>query len=281
MKILSRMIAVGAMLGLAACGTWQAESYLSEEISGSDFNACLAREYQDRATSEAYVDCDWIDTARIVEKGRAAAAGQTVMPYDPANFAVLPEALGELQEARSLLLAALDNGGREGDNACQCAKAQRYYDGWVEQASDNDMGINGSYFGGVGGPVQPNRVEAEKAAFYEALAECQDDLPNPWTIYFGYDKSNLTAAAQSVVDQIASQVGSRSVSVVGHTDTSGSSAYNTALGQRRANAVSSALQARNAGVSSSTTSGESNLAVSTGDGVREPLNRRAVVDLCN
>ena len=141
MKILSRMIAVGAMFGLAACGTWHAESYLSEEISGNDFNACLAREYQDRATSEAYVDCNWVDTARIVERGRTAASGQTVMPFDPANHAVLPEALGELQEARARLMAALDNGGREGDQACQCAKAQRYYDGWVEQASDNDLGV--------------------------------------------------------------------------------------------------------------------------------------------
>ncbi|PCJ68438.1 MAG: hypothetical protein COA62_14825 [Rhodobiaceae bacterium] len=278
MKILSRMIAVGAMFGLAACGTWHAESYLSEEISGNDFNACLAREYQDRATSEAYVDCNWVDTARIVERGRAAASGQTVMPFDPANHAVLPEALGELQEARALLMDALDNGGRDGDRACQCAKAQRYYDGWVEQASDNDLGVDGSFFGGVGGPVQPGRVEAEKAAFYEALAECGDRV-GPWTIYFGFNKSNLTAAAQSVVDEIANTVGSRSVSVIGHTDTSGSSAYNSGLGQRRANSVSSALQARGAGVSSSATSGESSLAVSTGDGVREPLNRRAVVSV--
>ena len=279
MKILSRMIAVGAMLSVAACGTWHAESYLSEEISGNDFNACLAREYQDRATSEAYVDCDWIDTARIVERGRAAASGQTVLPYDPANYAVLPEALGELQDARGRLLAALDNGGRDSDRACACAKAQRYYDGWVEQASDNDMGVDGSYFGGVGGPVQPERVEAEKAAFYEALTACEAVAAGPWTIYFGFNKSNLTAAAQAVVDEIASTVGSRSVNVIGHTDTSGSSAYNQSLGQRRADAVGNALQGRGASVSSASTRGESELAVQTGDGVREPLNRRAVVSV--
>lgn len=279
MKILSRLIAMGAFLGLAACGTWHAESYLEETISGDTFNACLAREYQDRATSEAYVDCNWVDTAAIVKKGRAAAAGETVLPYDPANHGVLASDLGELQSGRSRLMAALDNGGREGDRACACAKAQRYYDGWVEQASDNKWGVEGSHFGGAGGPVQPNRAEAEKAAFYEALTECEAKKMGPWTIYFGYNKFNLTSAAQAVVDEIASSVGSSSLSVAGYTDTSGSAAYNQGLGQRRANSVAGALTAQNATVSSASTYGESDLAVSTGDGVREPLNRRAVVSM--
>lgn len=277
MNILSRLIAVTAFLGLAACGTWTAESYLDDEISGNDFNACLAREYQDRATSEAYVDCNWVDTAKIVAKGRAAQAGETVLPYDPANHAVLPSDLGELQDARARLMAALDNGGREGDQACACAKAQRHYDGWVEQASDNDLGEGGAWFGGPGGPVQPERVEAEKAAFFEALTECEAAPVGPWTIYFGFDKSNLTAEAQAVVEEIANVAGSKTLNVSGYTDTSGSSAYNQALGQRRADAVAGALSARGASVGTTGTYGESNLAVQTGDGVREPLNRRAVV----
>ena len=157
MKMISRLIALGSFLVLAGCGTWTAESYLHEDIQGDSFNACLAREYQDRATSEAYVDCNWVDTAAIVAKGRAAAAGETVLPYDPATKGVLPSDLPELQDARSKLMAALDNGGRT-DRGCACAKAQRYYDGWVEQASDNKLGVNGSYFGGEGGPVQPDRV---------------------------------------------------------------------------------------------------------------------------
>ena len=237
MNILSRLIAVGTFLMLAGCGTWTAESFLGEEISGDNFTACLAREYQDRATSEAYVDCNWVDTARIVEKGRAAQAGEAVLPYEPGNFAVLSSDLGELQEARGRLMAALDNGGRDGDRACACAKAQRYYDGWVEQASDNDLGVNGSYLGGEGGPVQPGRVESEKAAFYESLTACEIAAPmGPWTIYFGFDKYNLTAEAQEVINEIAASV-SKPLAVVGHTDSSGSAAYNNALGQRRANST--------------------------------------------
>ena len=281
MKMISRLIALGSFLVLAGCGTWTAESHLHKDIQGDSFNACLAREYQDRATSEAYVDCNWVDTATIVKKSRAAAAGETVLPFDPATKGVLSSDLPELQDARAKLLAALDNGGRT-DRGCACAKAQRHYDGWVEQASDNKLGVNGSYFGGEGGPVQPDRVEAEKAAFYEALTTCaaQPAVPvGPWTIYFGFDKYNLTPEAQSVIDQIVAET-SGPLSVIGHTDTSGSSAYNQALGQRRADSVSSALQAQGKELCSAVSRGESELAVQTGDGVREPLNRRAVVAGC-
>ncbi|MDR3499620.1 MAG: OmpA family protein [Parvibaculum sp.] len=280
MKIISRLIALGTFLVLAGCGTWTAESYLHETISGDSFNACLAREYQERATSEAYVDCNWIDTATIVEKGRAAAAGETVLPWDPATRGVLPADLPELQDARAKLLAALDNGGRTGPNACKCAKAQRYYDGWVEQASDNKLGENGSWLGGEGGPVQPERVKAEKAAFYEALTQCQGVVAaGPWTIYFGFNKYNLTQEAQAVVAEIA-KTSISSFAVVGHTDTVGSNAYNDALGLRRANSVAGALKANGKSTCSVSSDGKTNLAVKTGDGVREPLNRRAVVTPC-
>ncbi len=118
---------------------------------------------------------------------------------------MLPADLPELQDARAKLLAALDNGGRTGPHACECAKAQRYYDGWVEQASDNKLGENGSWLGGEGGPVQPERVKAEKAAFYEALTACEAKaiVGGPWTIYFGFNKFNLTQEAQAVIQEIS------------------------------------------------------------------------------
>ena len=69
--------------------------------------------------------------------------------------------------------------------------------------------------------------------------------------------------------------------VVGHTDTSGSAAYNMLLSERRAKAVSQALVA--AGVQQSVLAvdwkGETDLAVPTKDGVKEPLNRRTTIDI--
>jgi outer membrane protein OmpA-like peptidoglycan-associated protein len=71
------------------------------------------------------------------------------------------------------------------------------------------------------------------------------------------------------------------VTVVGHADTSGSAAYNVRLSERRAKAVADALVGQ--GVNGSTLSvdwkGESMPAVATGDGVKEPLNRRSTIGI--
>ena len=69
--------------------------------------------------------------------------------------------------------------------------------------------------------------------------------------------------------------------VVGHTDTSGSVAYNVRLSERRAKAtadglVSLGIPAANLDVS---WKGKSEPAVATGDGVKEPLNRRAAIKI--
>jgi outer membrane protein OmpA-like peptidoglycan-associated protein len=71
------------------------------------------------------------------------------------------------------------------------------------------------------------------------------------------------------------------VVVVGYTDTSGSVAYNLRLSERRAKATADQLVAD--GVAQSTIDaswkGKSDPAVATGDGVKEPLNRRATIDV--
>jgi outer membrane protein OmpA-like peptidoglycan-associated protein len=79
----------------------------------------------------------------------------------------------------------------------------------------------------------------------------------------------------------ARQCGIRAVRVIGHTDTSGSQDYNDDLSQRRANVVRDALDAGGVDGSIITTEarGETDLARSTPDGVREPLNRRAAVTI--
>jgi len=69
--------------------------------------------------------------------------------------------------------------------------------------------------------------------------------------------------------------------IVGHTDSSGSPKYNQGLSERRGKAVADALVT--SGVAQSTVQvdwkGESQLAVPTGDGVKEPLNRRATISV--
>ena len=94
----------------------------------------------------------------------------------------------------------------------------------------------------------------------------------------------ITPEAQQVISDAANYAKSGNatrVVVVGHTDTSGSPAYNVRLSERRAKAVADALVG--AGVAQTTLSvdwkGETTPAVATGDGVKEPLNRRSTIDI--
>ena len=108
-----------------------------------------------------------------------------------------------------------------------------------------------------------------------------------FVVYFEWDSSNLTSQASAVVDQAIANIRDREdcstggVSIVGHTDTSGASAYNQRLSARRAAIVSDALQERGIDAESIDTDGrgENDLAKATRDGVREPLNRRSEVTI--
>jgi len=103
-------------------------------------------------------------------------------------------------------------------------------------------------------------------------------------VYFPFDQSVLTPEAQTVVQEAASyaqQGNATQVQVVGHADTSGSAAYNVRLSERRARAVADAMVGLgvNPGVITADWRGETQPAVQTGDGVREPLNRRATINI--
>jgi outer membrane protein OmpA-like peptidoglycan-associated protein len=105
-----------------------------------------------------------------------------------------------------------------------------------------------------------------------------------FVVYFEWDRSNLNSEAQATIDQAvarARECNVSAVAVVGHTDTSGSTAYNDGLSQRRAAVVRDALVARgmNASMIATQARGETDLARVTRDGVREPLNRRTAVTI--
>jgi outer membrane protein OmpA-like peptidoglycan-associated protein len=103
-------------------------------------------------------------------------------------------------------------------------------------------------------------------------------------VFFGFSKANLTAEAQAVIAEAATAAktqGSVRILVVGHTDTVGSPAYNDRLSVRRAAAVRDELTRLGISPDAITAfgKGESELMVQTGDGIKEPQNRRATIDL--
>ena len=78
-------------------------------------------------------------------------------------------------------------------------------------------------------------------------------------------------------------MGTSVLSLVGNTDTVGSDQYNQGLSEARATRVADALSARGVPSGAMTLAGhsENDLAVQTGNNVREPLNRRVEITLSN
>src|SRR5687768_1700983 len=106
--------------------------------------------------------------------------------------------------------------------------------------------------------------------------------PTSFMVFFDWDRSNLSAQAQTTIQQAAAAYksrGSARITATGHTDTSGPESYNMALSLRRANSVKAELvrQGVPADAVAVVGRGEANPLVATGDGVREPQNRRVEI----
>lgn len=136
-------------------------------------------------------------------------------------------------------------------------------------------------------PVPVAQVEPEKPA--PVVKPVEKPAPPPeilrnYLVFFDWDKYELTEEVRAILAQAV--INSRKVrvtalDVVGHTDRSGTDAYNVKLSQRRAEAVQAELI--KLGIPESEISvqwrGERETLVPTADGVREPQNRRVEIIL--
>ena len=152
--------------------------------------------------------------------------------------------------------------------------------------------------GQVNGAISMVDLQAFNAAQFNpaALCNCVEPVAPPppvrtFILFFEWDQSELTVQAQQVIADAVAEIernGAARIQVVGHTDTShispgtqASQVYNQALSERRAESVKAEMVRRGIGADEITTEGRSwnDLLVATGDGIREPQNRRATIDL--
>jgi len=225
------------------------------------------------------------DAAAEVFRGKAnqAARGNEPAP-EPAPADATAQGL------RARLMAGVARGKDQFPD--QAARAQADYDCWMvdsgaanlsAQAQDCRSALSNSLLAleNASRPAPP----PPPAPVTSAPIAAPVSAPSPdYTAYFDFDSWTLTAEDLAVITNAINTAragGQSRITVVGHTDTSGTAAYNQRLSVRRANVVVEALVdmgARRAAIQASGV-GKSDLAVPTPDGVKEARNRRSVITL--
>ena len=298
------LIAAAAVLtlGLAAC------SSDDEEAAGTPFTQALNKDYADLAGQASSLagekaDESFWDSLNPFSSGDSPGEQLSKAFNNKAQSAAggtEPEAeapIGPVQAtARARLMRALAAGKDQFPE--QAARAQADYDCWVlygtvpaaaassqacKTALDGSLPRleNASHPMPAPAPVAPPSASAEPPAPVSAPAPAPASI---FTVYFDFDSWTLKAEQLKVLDTViatARSGGQANIIIVGHTDTSGSADYNQKLSVKRANVVVEALVqmgARRAALHASGV-GETDLAVETGDNVKEPRNRRAVITM--
>ncbi len=273
MKTVTRLLLGTAALALAGCSqlpnsslgaTFGAERYLKADHGGPGFEGALAKEYTEIARRSAFKDVRWRNSTAYIAKSKQAEAGVAPAPWSPDQLGVGGDAVGLYQQ----VVQTISENKAERPEAC--ARAQAMWDQYLEALR-----------GGANHCITPTDA---KALLDEALAACGLTAPGDFVVYFGFDRTNLTDRARATLDEVVSAVqsmGATALSIVGHADTVGSVAYNQGLSERRARRVADALVQRGIPGNAMTLAGrsENDLAVQTGNNVREPLNRRVTIDL--
>ncbi len=275
MKTVTRLLLGTAAIALAGCSqlpgsslgaTFGAERYLKADHGGAGFTGALAKEYTELGRRAAFRDVRWRNSTAYIAKAKQAESGIEPAPWAPEQLGVNGDASAMYQS----VVATINENKAARPEAC--ARAQAMWDQYLE-----------SLRGDAAGAICLLPADA-KALLDEALAACGGTGSAAFIVYFGFDRTNLTDRARGTLDEVVAAVnkmGATALSVVGHADTVGSVAYNQGLSERRARRVARYLNNKGITADSMTLAGrsENDLAVATGNNVREPLNRRVEINL--
>ncbi len=283
-----------AVISLAACANLGAgnevEKLNEANAGGSPFTQQLTTEYRAFSNYELKQEKDYADALHFARKGLAAAKGTNVMPEPVTDWDLSAPEIQELSAGYLRLVAALDRGARE-IMPGKAAIAQARFDCWIEEQEevDGEVGCKNDFLavmneleGSLTPAPQPSAEE-----FPEPIGMIDNNEPlnvqdAMYLVFFDFDKSNINQGASNVIDTVMNEIKAQNIQtirIVGHTDTSGSDAYNQKLSKRRAEAVKAQLVQMGVPAAQITTDnrGESDLLVQTQDGIREPANRRSVI----
>ncbi|MCX7355194.1 MAG: OmpA family protein [Alphaproteobacteria bacterium] len=295
MRTLKLLAAAVLLTALGACGPLTSERLADAKAMKPSGNAFQTALYNGYIASVNY-ELGQLMNIRIAElqidKAMMAAKGQTPAADDPNNPEYSSRMRADqaplLKSAYSRMMTVFNAGGTTWAPQ-KAAEAQVAYDCWLQHEVE----------GWIKGGYHTLKLAECKAAFEAAIAAVEAakpvaaapapapapapaaKLPGPWTVLFDWNKFNIHHHMGSVINQVVASSKDAKPSVInvtGHTDTTGTPAYNLRLSQRRADSVAKALKAAGAtGLVATYWVGEDDLAVPTGPQKREEKNRRAVV----
>ena len=294
MSFLKYSLITAAVASLAACsafsGNNEVEKLNEATASGSPFTQQLTVEYRAFSNYELKEEKDYADALHFARKGLASAKGVNVMPEPVVDWDLTAVEVEELSAGYLRLVSALDRGAREVLPG-KAAIAQARYDCWIEEQEEveGEVGCKNDFLA-IMDEIEGNLAPAPQPAaeaFPAPVTMIDSNEPlniadAMYLVFFDFDKSDINQGALNVVETVVSEIQNRNiqtVTIVGHTDTSGSDAYNKRLSKRRAEAVKSQLVSLGVPAANIKTEsrGESDLLVQTQDGIREPANRRSVI----
>lgn len=239
------------------------------EPQGPEFNQGLRQGYLDYGDKQ-YDETDLKDFVHFAFKAVDSAKGETVLPDEIAERTIPAGHVDELTRSRAQLMGAFEQGGRK-KAPWKAANAQTAFDCWIERTEEG---------------ASPALIEQCKARFGEELAALEDSLSGAiggaHLVFFPWNQAKLTHVALATLDDLVGKLGgsdgSRSLTVAGHTDSSGSQAYNDQLSKDRAEAVAKALAERglDEGIKVEW-HGEHQPRIDLPDGTREEENRRVEI----
>ncbi|WP_296677984.1 OmpA family protein [Novosphingobium sp.] len=216
-------------------------------------------------------------------------AGNLVTSVDMMSMSV-SELKGEIGQRYDAALALTRDGGTVGANdprylwaiqaKAQCGIAL----GFLKSSTKDPVSIGKCIDAAMRMNAQPMPVAVQAPAVPVDNPACRESIAG--IVFFEWDSAVPPESAMPIIQAAAQNLkacGWKGLTVTGHTDRSGSDAYNNGLSVHRAQAVSQMLGSQGAdpGALMVSGQGESSPKVPTADGERNPQNRRVEITVQN
>ncbi len=282
---------VAASLILSGCAGMGLDKARKVSPAGTPFAQSLYDGYLKLSETE-YAEYDWADSDLFAEKAIATTGPDMVLPEAISARDLPDDKVGDLTAARSRLVTALDASARK-KVAGDAAHAQVMFDCWMQEQEEN---------------FQPEDIAACRGEFESAMAKVDAAMkpkpaakpapkpapapapkkaaappkpkPRTFVVYFDFDKADVSAAEMAQIAAAVTyykQIGKAKIMLTSHADRAGTDEHNQKLSELRGETVAFALM--DSGVVANDIKmkamGETQPAIPTSDGVREPGNRRA------